>query len=813
MSTPALRLERLEDVSAPAVFTATIDPAADPAGAVAELVGFVNAANANAEPDTINLLPGKTYTFTAAADGTDGGTALPTVTTPAGGANAVTVNGNGSTFHRADGPATFRFFRATGKGASLALNDLTLSNGSVTSANGGAVRVLNGAALSANLVTFTGNAAQDGGAVDADQFGSPGFQPAHAFTACSFTQNKAAGDGGAVHNRFGAVFTFTGCVLSGNTAADGTGGVGSFAGTMTFTGSDLSGNQGSAAGAVNNVGPVSLTDCAVLGNVATAGGTGGISSSDAVTVVRSTIANNIGQSTVGSGGGIGAGQLVDVVDSTIHNNQSGQGGGISSSFGEVHLTHSEVTDNRSTFGIAGPGGVAASKLVAFGSIVAGNTNTADPGTSDIVDARSITSSGFNLFGVVPSGFAAGPGDQVGTKENPLNPRLGPLADNGGPTPTRMPMVGSPVIDAGGPTPAAGVTTDQRGQPRVANGVFDLGPVEVGPTDTLATPPANLIGAQQIAVGADAGGGPIVQLYNPDQSVRFATAAFDPAFAGGVRTAAADFNGDGVADVVVGTGPGAATHVRVLDGKDQHELFSIDPFEAAFTGGVFVAAGDVTGDGVADLVITPDEGGGPRVRVFDGKTFAQVVDFFGINDPNFRGGARAAVGDVNGDGVGDLLVAAGFGGGPRVAGFDGRTIAAGSPANLFPDFFAFETALRNGVFLTAGDIDGDGLAEVIAGGGPGGGPRVSAFGGRALVQQGQAVRQADFFAGDTSNRGGIRVAVKDLDGDGKADLVTGSGAGAGSRVTAYTGRTLAAGGTTPAFAFDAFPGFAGGVFVG
>ena len=87
--------------------------------------------------------------------------------------------------------------------------------------------------------------------------------------------------------------------------------------------------------------------------------------------------------------------------------------------------------------------------------------------------------------------------------------------------------------------------------------------------------------------------------------------------------------------------------------------------------MYVAAGDLTGDGVADLVITPDEGGGPRVRVFNGAGFGQVADFFGIDDPNFRGGARAAVGDVNGDGVGDLLVAAGFGGGPRVAVFDGQ----------------------------------------------------------------------------------------------------------------------------------------------
>jgi hypothetical protein len=120
---------------------------------------------------------------------------------------------------------------------------------------------------------------------------------------------------------------------------------------------------------------------------------------------------------------------------------------------------------------------------------------------------------------------------------------------------------------------------------------------------------------------------------------------------------ADLNGDGVLDAVVGTGPGTVTQVRVLDGKTGTELFSIQPFEAAFTGGVYVSTGDLTGSGKPDLIITPDQGGGPRVRIFDGgNNFAQINDFFGIDDPNFRGGARAAVGDFNHDGR-DLAVAA------------------------------------------------------------------------------------------------------------------------------------------------------------
>jgi hypothetical protein len=172
--------------------------------------------------------------------------------------------------------------------------------------------------------------------------------------------------------------------------------------------------------------------------------------------------------------------------------------------------------------------------------------------------------------------------------------------------------------------------------------------------------------------------------------------------------------------------------------------------------------------------------------------------------------------VNGDGVGDLVVAAGFEGGPRVATWDGRTLPSGDPVRLFNDFFAFEQTLRNGVFIAAGDIDGDGKADLIAGGGPGGGPRVEVFSAADLLSSGgvSLTPLANFFGGDPNNRGGIRVAVKNLDGDRKADVVVGDGTGAGSAVTAYLGKTITATATPPTdFAFDAFPGFGGGVFVG
>ena len=344
-----------------------------------------------------------------------------------------------------------------------------------------------------------------------------------------------------------------------------------------------------------------------------------------------------------------------------------------------------------------------------------------------------------------------------------------------------------------------------GSPAAGFGAY---PVPVPVPVPADAPPARSVA---VAVGADAGGQPLVRLFDAAGAQVGQFDAFPGGFSGGVRIASADVNGDGVPDVIVGTGPGSPTRVRVLDGRSGAELGSFAPFEAAFTGGVYVATGDLTGDGVADVVVTPDQGGGPRVQVYDGRTLARVADFFGIDDPRFRGGARAAVGDINGDGVGDLLVAAGFGGGPRVAAFDGRSLAT-TRARLFDDFFLFEPALRNGAFVALGDIDGDGKADLIGGGGPGGGPRVSVLGGKDLLA-GRMTVLANFYAGSTASRGGIRVSVRDLDGDRFADVVVGDGAGAGSRVTAYYGKDFAGGSPPAGFAFDAYPGFTGGVFVG
>jgi hypothetical protein len=327
---------------------------------------------------------------------------------------------------------------------------------------------------------------------------------------------------------------------------------------------------------------------------------------------------------------------------------------------------------------------------------------------------------------------------------------------------------------------------------------------------VTSPSSQKVVVSRTLIGTDVGGPPAVLVIDPTtgKTVQRLT-VFEPGFTGGVRVSAADVTGDGVDDVIAVTGPGRATQLKIINGATFSDVVTIDVFEEAFRGGLFVSSADLNGDGRAEIVVSPDMGGGPRIRIYDGRTFLPMADFFGIEDPNFRGGARTTLGDINKDGSPDVIVAAGIGGGPRVAIFDGQSIS-GDRRKLVNDFFAFEHTLRNGVFLAAGDLDGDGFADVVFGGGPGGGPRVLAVSGQVLLNN-ERVAVADFFAGPTTDRGGVRVTVKTVDDDPLGDLVTANGVGGTPR--AYLARDLRSGDSTTFALLPGFDDFTGGVFVG
>ena len=113
----------------------------------------------------------------------------------------------------------------------------------------------------------------------------------------------------------------------------------------------------------------------------------------------------------------------------------------------------------------------------------------------------------------------------------------------------------------------------------------------------------------------------------------------------------------MAQMVTGSGPGDPAEVHLIESSGERAFLAYDPL---FLGGVHVALGDVDGDGTADIITGAGTGGGPHVRVFSGADLSELASFFAYS-PAFVGGVTVAAGDVDGDGLADIITGAGPGG--------------------------------------------------------------------------------------------------------------------------------------------------------
>ncbi len=234
-------------------------------------------------------------------------------------------------------------------------------------------------------------------------------------------------------------------------------------------------NPGLSGGGIRNIGALTLDGVSVANNNALGGNGGGIYSSGTLNITSSTLSGNTVSSLVpGSGGGIfNFGGAVTIVNSTLSGNSavtpggaSDSGGGIFSNVGTVSLINSTITGNSADFG-GGVRGLNGAVVTARNTIIA--LNSAVNGAANGPDVNGpLTSQGFNLVGdstgaaITPAQFS----DQLGPPGTPINPLLGTLKDNRGPTWTHALLPGSPALDKGD---SGGYTTDQRGRPRP----FDL----------------------------------------------------------------------------------------------------------------------------------------------------------------------------------------------------------------------------------------------------------------------------------------------------------------------------------------------------
>ncbi len=259
-----------------------------------------------------------------------------------------------------------------------------------------------------------------------------------------------------------------------------------------------------------------------------------------------------------------------------------------------------------------------------------------------------------------------------------------------------------------------------------------------------------------------GGGPHVKIYdgksgNSIDGPLGSFFAYDPIFNGGVSVASGDVDGDGWADVITAAGPGGGPHVKVFSGFSGEMIESFWAFAPEFGGGATVMAADFSGDGQADLAVGAGPGGGPHVKVFDlstGETIPGPLGSFYAFDSGFSGGANVGTdyltGDVSGDGRPDLVVGAGPGGGPNVRVFDGVSGA------MIRDFQAFDASMNAGVRVTTAFVNDDQYADIVVGTGPGPTSQVKVFDGATSAELASPMSPYTPF-GPTST-GGVSVAA-------------------------------------------------------
>lgn len=278
-----------------------------------------------------------------------------------------------------------------------------------------------------------------------------------------------------------------------------------------------------------------------------------------------------------------------------------------------------------------------------------------------------------------------------------------------------------------------------------------------------------------AVPVGSGDGPGFQVRVVDPVARTVLFSFDPfpQFAGAVRVATGDMNGDGVPDLAATPAAGGPPHVKVFDGRTGTLLASFYAFDPGFRAGLSVAVADVNGDGKAEAIVVPESGERAHVKAFTAS--GQLVRSFYAFDPRFLGGARVSAADVDGDGAADFVVSAGAGGRGHTVVFSGAT------GQQFASFLPFGAAFGGLASVAAGDFDGDGLGEVAVAPASGADPHVLVF--RPLSQ---AV-VSSFYAYAPAYRGGVRLGT--FARGGRTELLTVSNTAVTASVHRYDAGAL------------------------
>jgi hypothetical protein len=417
-------------------------------------------------------------------------------------AKNLTIMGPGLASLAVSGNTNSRVFEISSN-VTVSISGLTIRDGhapdgatsGANGANGGGI--FNAGALTLTSCAISSNSAGNG----------------HSYVSRVGESGGAGGFGGGIYNA--GTLTLASCTVSGNTGggggaslqlgfpAGGAGGLGGGiynAGTLTLGASTVSGNGGGTGGAggssgglggpgggVYNAGTATLSDCTLSSNVGGAGGLGG-------TVVKFITSFGQPGGAGGSGGGVFNAGTLSLIACTLGANAAGAGGTGGYGLGRGGNGGNGGNGGAICASTDTSGAVLRSSLVALNRAGAGGAagrkglSIATPGTPGLAGAGPdlygpFGSQGHNLVGQADgsTGFANGvSGDLVGSTAHPVDPKLGPLQNNGGNTFTTALLAGSPALDTGDDALLSApfnVGTDQRGLPRKSGTHVDIGAYE------------------------------------------------------------------------------------------------------------------------------------------------------------------------------------------------------------------------------------------------------------------------------------------------------------------------------------------------
>jgi hypothetical protein len=286
-------------------------------------------------------------------------------------------------------------------------------------------------------------------------------------------------------------------------------------------------------------------------------------------------------------------------------------------------------------------------------------------------------------------------------------------------------------------------------------------------------------AVEIIAGAEPGSPPRVRgLTGAGAPTTTDFLAYASSFTGGVFVSLGTLGSPNSPLIVTGSGAGIPAEVRAFRADGTSAGASFHPYGPSFRGGVRVAVCDVDGDGIGEIVTVPGAGLRPEVAVWTlGTQTTTRLLRFNAGSTSSTKGLFVACGDVDGDGASEIVVGYDAGAAPEVRVYG----AAGGSVTQLKSFLAYGGAFTGGVRVTTADIDGDGLADVITAPGPGGVPEVRVF----KVSDSTVTELAAFDAEDASFTGGVFVAGGKRDDLGGAAVMTSPGSGGSPRIRIFS----------------------------